>query len=107
MPEFNFVNANDVNSLEQYAAATLISIGSLRTLELYQQTAMKKGLIEGDMEETLKTICWEIQRLLALYQSQMNLILEKTGIDEDDIIESFRKTVPNVNMPRKRKKKDG
>ncbi len=105
MKEINFVNAEDLATLEHYAASLLSSMISLRTLESFEIAAFKKGLLNDDEIETSKTIVWEIHRLLALFQTQLKHVLDKTEIDEQQIVDSLRKMMPNVKIPRKRKAK--
>lgn len=83
------VDIEKMETLEQYAASLLYGIVSLRTLEEYQTRAFKLGLYDEDEEETSKTIIWEIQRLLALYQAQMGHILERTSLSQDEILREF------------------
>ena len=109
MSEFTFVNPKDMQNLEQYAGSLLSGMASLKTLECYHLEAFKKGLFDDVEEETSKTICWEIQRLLALYKNQLTKIVERTGFDEEKAINHFRQIMPDVQIPKKRKpkKKDG
>lgn len=105
MQNLNFVSADNLETLEQYAGALLSGICSLKTLESFHLSAYKKGILTEDENENSKSICWEIHRLLNLYQTQMQLILERTEIKEEDIIAAFKTQMPNVKLPRKRKKK--
>ncbi len=104
MTEFNFVNAIDLNSVEDYGAALLVGIASLKTLEAYHTEAFKKGLFDSVEEETSKTIIWEIQRLIALYKTQLQKVIEKTGFDEQEAINKFRRIMPKIPIPKKKKK---
>lgn len=97
------VNADEMETLEHYGASLLTSMLSLKTLERYQLIAFKKGILSDDEKECSKTICWEIQRLLGLYKSQMNYVLERTGLDEQQIIDGLKSTFPDVKIPRKKK----
>jgi len=106
MKEIKFVNAEDLNSLEDYGAALLSSLISLKTLEAFHIAAFNKGLLDEDEAETGKTICWEIQRLIALYKTQIENVLDRTDLSEEDVIKSLISIMPNIKMPRK-KKKDG
>lgn len=103
MKEFSFVNADELSTLEEYGAALLSSIISLKTLEGFHIAAFNKGILDEDEAETGKTICWEIQRLLALYKTQVENVLDRTELNQDQIIENLRKMMPEVKIPRKRK----
>jgi hypothetical protein len=112
MKEVQFVNAEDLQTLEQYGAALLSSMISLRTLESFHIAAFNKGILDEDEAETGKTICWEIQRLMSLYKTQIENVLDRTALNEDQVLNSLRSMMPNVKIPRKRKnikkeKKDG
>ena len=86
MKEIQFVNAEELTSLEQYGAALLSSLISLKTLESFHIAAFNKGLLDDDESETGKTICWEIQRLIALYKTQIENVLDRTELKEEDIL---------------------
>ncbi len=103
MREISFVNAEDLEDLEQYAASLVSSMVSLRTLESFHIAALNKGFLDEDETETCKTMCWEIQRLMNLYKTQIENVIDRTEINEEQIIESFRKMMPGVKIPRKRK----
>lgn len=85
------VDIEKMETLEQYAASLLYAMASLRTLEEYQTRAFTLGLYDEDEEETSKTIVWEIQRLLALYQAQMGHVLDRTDLNQDIILKEFNK----------------
>lgn len=104
MKEIKFVNAEDLNSLEDYGAALLSSLISLKTLEAFHIVAFNKGLLDEDEAETGKTICWEIQRLIALYKTQIENVLDRTNLSEEEVLKSLKAIMPNVKIPRKKKK---
>lgn len=103
MKEIKFVNAEDLNSLEDYGAALLSSLISLKTLEAFHIAAFNKGLLDEDEAETGKTICWEIHRLIALYKTQIENVLDRTELNEEDILQSLKGMMPDVKIPRKKK----
>ncbi len=108
MKDIQFVSANGLENIEQYASSLLTGMISLRTLESFHLVAFKKGLLDEDELETGKTICWEIQRLISLYKAQMQHVLDRSEVKEDEIINNLRAMMPGVKIPRKRKniKKD-
>jgi len=104
MKDFQAVDSEDVNTLEQYGAALLASIASLRTLENYQEVALSKGLLDEDEVECSKGIIWELKRLLGLYKTQVHNIKDRTkDFNEDEVIENFRRIMPGIEIPRKQK----
>jgi len=103
MKEIKFVNAEDLNNLEEYAASLLSSIISLKTLEAFHISAFNKGLLDEDEAETGKTIVWEIHRLINLYKIQIENVLDRTEINQEQIIEGLKSMMPNIKIPRKRK----
>ncbi len=105
MKDIKFVNANELETLEQYGAALLSSMISLRTLEQFHLVAFKKGLLDTDEEECSKTICWELHRLMALYQKQVEHICDRTELDEKTVLDNLKALMPDVKIPRKRKPK--
>jgi len=105
MKEIKFVNAEDLSTLEEYGAALLSSMISLRTLESFHIAAFNKGLLDDDEAETGKTICWEIHRLMALYKTQIENILDRTELSEAQVMESLKAMMPNIKIPRKKRVK--
>ena len=103
MKEAQFVNPEQLENLEQYGAALLSSLISLKTLEGFHIAAFNKGLLDDDEAETGKTICWEIQRLIQLYKTQINNVLDRTELKEEEVINGLRKMMPNIKIPRKKK----
>lgn len=103
MENLVFVNAENISNLEEYGAALLSSLVSLKTLEAFHIAAFNKGLLDEDEAETGKTICWEIQRLICLYKTQIENVLDRTELKEEDILSSLRAMMPNVKIPRKKK----
>ena len=106
MKDVQFVNSSEVKTIEQYGAALLVGLISLKTLGGFHVTALNRGLLDEDEMESAKTILWEIERLHNLYRVQMQHVLDRTNLSEDEVLASFRSTLPNVKVPRKRKKKD-
>jgi len=103
MTDIKFVTADNLKSLEQYGAALICGMLTIRTQESFHIAAYEKGLFEEDEEECSKTICYELRRLMALYKKQMENILERCEIDENQVIEALRTMAPDVKKPRKRK----
>lgn len=94
--------ATEIETLEDYAVSIIAAMASLRTLELYHVTAYKKGLLDSDEIETSHTIIWEIKRILNLYKTLMQHVLDRSNIDEDQIISDFHATMPDVKIPKKK-----
>ncbi len=103
MKDIQFVNPKELESLEDYGTSLLTGMMSLRTLEAFHLEAFNKGILDEDEIETGKTIHWEIQRLLCLYKTQMQHVLDRTDINEEMIIEKLRTQMPDLKIPRKRK----
>src|ERR1044071_5772989 len=99
MKEIKFVNAESLSTLEEYGAALLSSLISLKTLEAFHIAAFNKGLLDEDEAETGKTICWEIQRLIALYKTQIENVLDRTELKEEEILQSLRSMMPDIKIP--------
>ncbi len=103
MKDIQFVSADKVKTLEHYASALVSSMVTLRTLESFHIAAFNQGLLEDDEAETGKTICWEIRRLMSLYKTQMENVLDRTELDEQAIIDSLKALMPDVKKSRKKK----
>ena len=100
-----FVTADKMKTIEQYGAALVSSMLSLRTLESFHIEAFKKGLLEDDEAECSKTMCWEIRRLMALYKKQLESVLERTELDESNVLEGLKALMPDIKKTRKKVKK--
>jgi len=106
MIEPQFVSADKIKTLNQYGAVLLTSLFSLKTLESFHLAAFKEGLLDQDEEECSKTILWEIQRLKALYQKQLENVMNRCELDKDQVLADLQSLAPSVKRPRK-KKNDG
>lgn len=102
MKEIKFVNAEDLGTLEEYGAALLSSLISLRTLEAFHIAAFNRGILDEDEAETGKTIMWEIQRLIALYKTQIENVLDRTELDEELILRSLKSLMPDIKVPKRK-----
>lgn len=103
MSDFQFVTAKNMKNLEQYGAACIIGMGSIRTFESFHVEAVKQGLLDADEEETAKTILWELQRLIMLYKTQIEHICDRTELNEKKVIQEVHAL---MKQPLKRKKKN-
>lgn len=101
--KINLVEANKLTTLEEYGASLLSSMISLQTLAAFQHAAFNKGLLDEDESETAKTVLWEIERLLSLYKIQVNHVLDRTALKEEDILNNLKKMVPDIKIPRKKR----
>lgn len=95
MDDIKFVNS-EIETIEQYAGTLISSMLSLRTMENFQISAYKQGLLSEDEEELSKSICWEIRRLMQLLQKQANEVLERSPVDEKTILEGLNSLIPKV-----------
>jgi hypothetical protein len=93
MKESTFVNPEQIETLEHYGASLVTSMISLRTLEAFHIATYKKGIMDEDMAETSKTICWELRRLMKLYKTQLEQVQEKAPLDETSVLESLKQLI--------------
>ena len=103
MKHIQFVCSDELETLEQYAASLVSGMISLCSLEGFHVAACRKGLLQEDEIETATTICWEIRRLVALYKTQIEHILERVQLEEQDILQALHKLMPDVKKKRLRK----
>lgn len=103
MNDLQFLDAEKIHSLEQYAASLLTSMISLRSLEQYHIVAMSRGLLDEDESETCKTICWELRRLMNLYLKQFEDISDRAPIDEEKVMKKLQSIMPDVKKKRIRR----
>lgn len=105
MTDFNFVSADNMQTLEHYGAAMIVGLTTLKTLESFHIQAFTKGLLNDGEMETGKTICWEIQRLINLYKTQIENIVERTGLDEKLVLAHLQSMMPDLPKIKKNEKK--
>lgn len=103
MAQIRLVNAEDLETLEDYATSLLTGVASLKTLYFYHLIAFNKGILEEDEVKLSESIRYDLERLMKLYVTQMENILDRTSITQTDIINALRKTMPEIQIPRKRK----
>jgi len=109
MKPLQLVDASKVDNIEEYATSMLAMTVTLKTLEAYHLTALKKGFLDDDEKECASTILWEIQRLMSLYQTQMKNVLDRSELNQELIIKMLHESYPEIQLPkkpRKRKKKE-
>ncbi len=101
-----FVSAEQMKTIEDYAASLLSGIISLQTLASFHLQAESKGLLQSDESEACKTMIWEIRRLINIYLTQMKSILERTELTQEDLVKSLELMVPEMKKKRGRTPKD-
>lgn len=84
-----FVSADDLETLADYAGALVAGMLTIRTLETFHNQAVKKGILDSDEIEMAKTIAWELTRLMGLYRQQTTAVLSRTDIEPSELIQSF------------------
>lgn len=103
MSEIKLVKPDKLKNLDEYAVSLLTSMFSLKTLDAYHMAAFNLGLLEEDEIKNIESINHAITSLLMLYKFQMENVLERTSITEEEILLELRKIMPEVDIPRKRK----
>lgn len=104
MKEIKFVNAEELKTIEDYATALLTGMASLRTLYAYHLCAFDKGLLQNEDEIKLaESIRFNIDTLLRLYKTQVENMLDRSEVTQDEIMNAFRSIMPDVKIPRKKK----
>jgi len=102
MKDIRFVNAEDLETNEDYITSLLTGMASLRTLYAYHLCAFDKGLLQKHDEVKLaENIRLNIDNLLRLYQAQVENMLDKSKVTQQEIINEFRTRMPNVQIPLK------
>jgi hypothetical protein len=105
MSDIKLVNPEGIKTLEQYGAALLSSILSLRTLEQFHVVAFKIGILEEAETETATTVCWELRRLIALYKKLIELVIERAPLDEQAVIAELMSLIPIDKVKTKKPRK--
>lgn len=99
----NLMIADNLETLEQYCGALVVGMVSLKTLSSFHEIAMKLGILDEDEAEKATTIVWEFRRLLSLYHGQLEQILERVEISQEDVVEGVRNLMPEIKKGRKRR----
>lgn len=87
------VKIKAIKTHEDYTTALLLGIFSAKTLQSYEKKAFDEGLLDTDEEETSKTICWELARVISLYQTQVKKMIERAGLNESAVLKKFQESV--------------
>lgn len=88
--KYNYVSAKDLKSLEDYVCSLVSGLISLQTLATFPQKALDLGLLKEEMNETAKTILWDLSRLMKLYKIHAENVLELLP-DDFDFSEAIEK----------------
>lgn len=94
---YQILTADSIETLDDFIVSVMACTVSLKSMESYQVTAFRKGLLDEDAQEVSKTICWEIQRLMALYQKLVELIQEISPVNEKQILKQLKKYIPELD----------
>lgn len=84
------VKAGKIESLADYTVILCLTLVSVRSLELYQATAIDAGVLEESEVEKAKTIIWELRRLEKLVINQIKDI-EQRMPEQIDIFSTINK----------------
>jgi hypothetical protein len=103
MKNIQFVTSDKLENLEQYGVSFVVGMITIQTLESFHIVALRKGILSDEEAEIVQTICWELRRLMALYKTCMEKILDRTDIDEEDILSHLKTMVPEIKTNRKKK----
>ena len=101
--EIKLVTAAEMATLEDYLSSLIVAMASLKTLGAYQMYACEKGILEEDETKVSGYITDSIKSLLNQYALQVRNILDRTPATEEEIILGIRKTMPELDIPHKRK----
>ena len=87
-----YTDENSINSLEDLAVVLVTGMITLTTLQNQQVRATELGILNEEMESRVKTIIWDLRRLMHLYRDQTEAVLELVPDDfnVDSIIASLK-----------------
>lgn len=74
--DHTLVEPKNLKSLEDLSVFLTAGMLSLMTLQNIQVRAIEIGIMKEDQNERANTIVWDIRRLINLYQTQLDSILE-------------------------------
>ncbi len=81
--DHTFVDEKSLKSLDDYAVMLTANLITLLTLQNIQVRALEIGILSPALNERANTLIWDIRRLLNLYQTQLNEVLELLPDDFD------------------------
>ena len=91
MKEIKFVDAEQVQTIEEYASSLVLGLGQLNTMMLFHIQVAGLGLLSPVEQEMTETCMWEIKRLMKLYHKLTEKVLEKTDLTIDRLHECLQK----------------
>ena len=106
MNHIRFVSADELSTLEDYAASLVSGLVTINSLGKFHAIADSKGLLSEDESELCKTIIWELSRLIRLYQTQATNVLERTEITAEDMLKKLNGMVPALKKKPGKKPKN-
>lgn len=89
--DISTLDAESMKTIEEYALLLLVGLASVSSLERYQERALQLGFLEKDEEEYAQCILYDLKRIKNAFTFQMENILERSPITEQDLIKSLKK----------------
>lgn len=94
MKELQFVNAEQLKTLDQYAHSLFTSVISLKSIKKFHTEAFKKGILDDIEGSTGNALCGYIDKLLELHLSQLENVLQRTTITKEDLLKNLQSLMP-------------
>lgn len=95
------ISCENIKKIEDYGTLLVCAMLSVASLESYETTTYQLGLFQNEEEETSKTICWELRRLMQLYTQQFKQIAERCELNKDTVVLALQKLMTEKRAKRK------
>lgn len=107
--EYKLINPKDLNSLEDYFTASMVSIINLEALEKFHVRAVELGILKEDQECLANSIVWDYRRMQKLVRDQCESLLEllPETFSVEEVIQKFAESqaenIKKISKTRKRR----
>jgi hypothetical protein len=98
------VDVKRLKTLEDLAVHLSTALYSLMTLHNFEIRAIEIGIMKEDMNERANTIAWDLKRLMKIYKTQLEEVLDLLP-DDFNPNEAIKK-LQKQNVRNAKKKKD-
>lgn len=85
------IEIDNLNTLEDYAGMVVVAMLTLQTYHDVHVRAYNAGILDEGMIENVQSMLWEIERLVQMYERQLQFILDVIPIQKEEILKSLEK----------------
>jgi hypothetical protein len=86
--KINKLSAEKIKTLEDYVLILLVGIASIKSMERYQEVAIKEGFLLQPESEYAYGIILELKRISQFFNHQLEDIMERTPVTTEEILKA-------------------